>query len=157
MSEQLEGVLLRARFIASLEWMRHMDVEGECFELLGNLLTRFYIFHRKRAEGRRIFRIYIHKLLRSDAENVWHDHPWHFISIIIWNGYFEISPEGSKRIRPGMIIFRPARWKHRLELQGTAVTLVIAIGRSREWGFFVNGSQERIAVNKYDYASGRCE
>ncbi len=133
-----------------------MDVEGECFEELGLLFSRYYIFHRERSEGRRRFRAYLHKLYRSDAVDVLHDHPWDFFSIVIWRGYVEVSEHGRRRIWPGMIIFRRASWKHRLELNGTAVTFVIALGRSREWGFYPKGATIRIPWNEYSYAQGRC-
>lgn len=33
-------------------------------------------------------KIYFHKFHRSDSDEL-HDHPWHFISIILWRGYME--------------------------------------------------------------------
>lgn len=32
--------------------------------------------------------LYVHRFLRSDAHEH-HDHPWNFVSIILWRGYFE--------------------------------------------------------------------
>ncbi len=134
-----------------------MVIAGECFSELGELLTRYYIYHREKAEGRRIARTYLHHIHRSDAKDVWHDHPWSFISIVLWRGYVEFTPTGRKRIWPGMVIYRPAAWKHRLELTRPAITLVFAFGRSKEWGFFVGNSEKRIPWRQYDYRSGRCE
>lgn len=36
----------------------------------------------------RYFSIKIHKILLSDNDDL-HDHPWNFLSIILWGGYFE--------------------------------------------------------------------
>ena len=34
------------------------------------------------------FNIFLHKFLKSDPDDL-HDHPWDFISIILWGGYWE--------------------------------------------------------------------
>lgn len=157
MRDRIKKLTLILSFIASLEWLRKLDVPGECFDNSGTLLDRYYLYHREKAEGKRLARLYLHKLYRSDVADVWHDHPWHFFSLIIWRGYVEVTPQGRKRIWPGQLIFRPAKWKHRLELNGMAVTLVFAFGRSRAWGFFVGNDQNRILWQDYDYAGGRCD
>ena len=36
--------------------------------------------------------LYLHRFHRSDA-NEMHDHPWSFISLILWRGYVEVVPE----------------------------------------------------------------
>lgn len=96
---------------------------------------------------------YIHKFHRSDADEH-HDHPWAFVSLILWRGYFEeTSPytEGMdkaldltrcaysrKRVWPGMVLFRKATHRHRVVLVGgkPAVTLIIRGPYVRDWGFF---------------------
>lgn len=35
--------------------------------------------------------IYLHKFLRSDSDEH-HDHPWAFVSLILWRGYLEETP-----------------------------------------------------------------
>ncbi|OLE52666.1 MAG: hypothetical protein AUG51_16985 [Acidobacteria bacterium 13_1_20CM_3_53_8] len=53
----------------------HVDVIGEDSRVeLGPLLVRFEILHT------RWLRIYLHHLMRSDAERHLHDHPWPFVS-----------------------------------------------------------------------------
>lgn len=119
------------------------------------------------------FQICLHVFLRSDHDEH-HDHPWNFISIILWRGYFEetidwprctrhnrrmylheakyecydcnetveINKEArlTKRIWPGIILYRKAKHRHRVVLKEgkKAVTLVIMGRRVREWGFFTN-------------------
>jgi hypothetical protein len=113
--------------------------------------------------------VYLHKFHRSDADEH-HDHPWAFVSLILWRGYIEetICPacEGSswgddgtgrrcrtchgyplffKRVWPGMILFRRATHRHRVELIGgkPAWTLIIRGPYVRPWGFFTRkGWQE---------------
>lgn len=124
-------------------------------------LTRWYLL-RKKAIG-----IFLHRFHRGDEDRALHDHPWSFITIILWRGYIEHA-EGlcplcvggvgynvlapvkcpccggaekvatAKRKWPGMICFRPAEWRHRVELvEGKAAfTLVIRFKERRMWGFW---------------------
>jgi hypothetical protein len=67
-----------------------------------------------------LVRMCLHVFHRSDADEL-HDHPWPFVSIILWRGYNEVTPITSKRTGaiseygrkysrkwPGMILFRRA-------------------------------------------------
>jgi len=108
-------------------------------------LTRWILLKREK------FAIYFHKFHRSDADDL-HDHPWSFISLILWRGYNEVTFAKSKygfmnltervtkRIYPGMIIFRKATHTHRVELLNNkpAFTLVIRFKYVRYWGFWIN-------------------
>lgn len=94
-------------------------------------LTRYTIFECK------YFQLCLHVFHRSDGEDM-HDHPWRFVSLLLWRGYIEQTPEGKKRKYPGMILFRNAEHRHRVVLLNgkKAVTLVVMGKRKREWGFF---------------------
>lgn len=77
----------------------------------------------------RLPNIYLHQMLRSDAERELHDHPWSNLSIVLWGGYIEhtfaytptegapLPPVIRKRRRPGSIVFRSAELAHKLELR----------------------------------------
>lgn len=89
--------------------------------------------------------IYLHKFHRSDADDL-HDHPWNFLSFILWRGYNEyyIDERGAisrRRVWPGQIIYRPAEHAHRVVLidNKPAYTLVIHGPYVRLWGFYVRG------------------
>jgi len=89
--------------------------------------------------------LYFHKFHRSDAEDL-HNHPWNFISIILWRGYNEQTFAGNgtlqiKMVYPGSIIFRKSSHAHRVILiEGKpAYTLVIRFNDRRNWGFFQKG------------------
>ena len=43
-----------------------------------------------------------------------------------------------RRILPGTLLFRPARWAHRIEIRPgrPSVSLVLMLRKEREWGFF---------------------
>jgi len=92
-------------------------------------LRRYFIFEHEK------FRIYLHKISRSDADPCMHDHPWRFVSIILRGGYLEHTPKGSFRRKVGRIIYHPIPWLHRLELVKPAWTILIGGSVKRMWGF----------------------
>jgi hypothetical protein len=81
--------------------------------------------------------VYLHLFHRSDADEH-HDHPWNFVSVILWRGYVEETPKGKRRVWPGMVLFRRAAHRHSVKLVDgkPALTLVIRGPYVREWGFF---------------------
>lgn len=81
----------------------------------------------------------VHHIMRSDADREMHDHPFSFVSIILWGGYTEHGPNYSKRYGPGSIVWRRATDLHRLELDRPAWTLVIRGRIKRRWGFVYTG------------------
>ncbi len=118
-------------------------------------LTRFTLLETKLGAA------YIHVFHRSDADEH-HDHPWPFVSLILWRGYIEETapvvgysclaavigrqlPVTRKRVWPGMVLFRKATHRHRVELVDgkRAVTLVIRGSYQREWGFFTKAGWQR--------------
>lgn len=86
--------------------------------------------------------VYLHKFLRDDEDRALHDHPWWFISIILWGGYWEVTPDGIRRRRWLSVAFRRADHQHRVVLHPgmerlkPCWTLVITGPRTREWGFW---------------------
>jgi hypothetical protein len=99
--------------------------------------------------------IKLHKFLKSDKECL-HDHPWAFISIIIKGSYTEYTPSGNKKYKSPCILYRPAIWKHRLEIDEckAAWSIVINFRKVRSWGFwtktgFVNWRRYKL--------TGRCD
>lgn len=96
-------------------------------------LTRYTLVETK------WFQLCLHIFHRSDEVDL-HDHPWPFLSLLLWRGYMEETPTGKSRKWPGMILYRKAKHIHRVELidERKAVTLVLMGKRYREWGFIVN-------------------
>lgn len=86
--------------------------------------------------------IYLHHILKSDADRHLHDHPWNFISIMLKGEYVEFRSDGTckpvptTRMAPAFAK-RKAEDFHRLKLyKGVTVwTLVIVGRRRRNWGF----------------------
>ena len=95
----------------------------------------------------RFGQVAVHVFHRSDADDL-HDHPWPFLSFILWRGYVEVTDEirdrhiariGRRKI-PGMMLFRRPEHQHRVELIDgkKAVTLVVMGPIVREWGFLTS-------------------
>jgi hypothetical protein len=83
----------------------------------------------------------LHIIHRSDWARDLHDHPWDFISLILWRGYREVTETSSKRTWPGMLLFRRAEHRHRVELPAgkTVISLVFMFKYKRMWGFWTEG------------------
>lgn len=85
----------------------------------------------------------VHCTKRSDRDRHSHDHPWHFVSIILEGGYTEEIEyaEGLRErhsYRPGDVLFRHAEHRHRLEIAegGDCWSLVFTSPNVRDWGFW---------------------
>jgi hypothetical protein len=82
-------------------------------------------------------RLMLHHILRSDSDRVLHDHPWAFMSVVLWGGYTEQTRDRRKWRGVGSVGAYPAEHQHRVILDnGTpAWSLVLRGRRVREWGF----------------------
>lgn len=86
-----------------------------------------------------IIKICLHIFHRSDADDL-HDHPWDFLTFVLWRGYKDHTSRGVQRLRPFMGAFRKAEHAHRVELIDgkRAITFVVMFKRRRNWGFFTS-------------------
>lgn len=99
-------------------------------------LKRWYLFRTKP------FAVFLHLFFRSDEDRALHDHPWPFITFILWRGYIEHQQTKSKviikRRWPLTVHARKATHRHRVELVNgkPAWTIVVRFKEWREWGFW---------------------
>lgn len=99
------------------------------------------------------FSIRFHHWLSSDDQRNYHDHPSWFITLILKGSYTDISPAGRQVMKPGSIVFRPAEYKHTVEVPKTGCWSLLLVGReTRTWGFWVNGKFRKR--NKYFFEHG---
>jgi hypothetical protein len=84
-----------------------------------------------------VFNVYYHQIRHSDDDRALHDHPWPSLSIMTRGLLREITPEGSRIITVGDVVYRGPEFAHRLEVldDAGAETLFITGPRVREWGF----------------------
>ncbi|QHS09154.1 hypothetical protein [Sinimarinibacterium sp. NLF-5-8] len=113
----------------------------------GDYLRRWWLLPRNR-----LFNVYLHQIVGDDDDRALHDHPWLNISLILSGGYTEVlptrqsqppradfEPGGTCRVsrKPGDLVFRLGRTRHRLEIdRGEAWTLFITGFNYRRWGFW---------------------
>jgi hypothetical protein len=95
------------------------------------------VFYRYQLVKTRWFNIYLHQLTAPQRHSNCHDHPWWFVTLILWNGYVEETAGGVLHFRhAGNVLYRPAKFKHNVITPwGTAWSLIITGPKSREWGF----------------------
>lgn len=106
-------------------------------------------FRRYRLLSTPWFNLYIHQLLKSDEDRHMHDHPWDFFSLILKGSYFEQTTYHpyhivvhSRTFRVGDLIEHDARDAHHITLKSPVVwTLVLTLGREREWGYRISENQ----------------
>ena len=80
--------------------------------------------------------VYIHQMLRSDAEEELHDHPAENLSILLDGCMREVTPQGVRVVEPGDIVARSSTDRHRIEIDAPTVSLFVMGERCREWGFW---------------------
>lgn len=115
-----------------------------------------------------LFGVFLHRFLADDDECL-HDHPWPFLSLILWGGYWEATHDGATHYGPtdgvlpklplrrkwygaGRLLLRRATWAHRVELEPgrtRPLTLVVCGPKQRGWGFFTPFGW--IPWRQYDY------
>jgi hypothetical protein len=94
-------------------------------------LLRWFIIPRNR-----FFNIYLHEIRRSDDDRALHDHPWASMSFCLRGSMQELNRSGDRVICEGDVIFRSARFAHRLVIHGaTCWTLFVTGPIVRQWGF----------------------
>jgi hypothetical protein len=106
---------------------------------IGDYMDRFWYMPEITGERARV-----HRTRRSDRDRHLHDHPWHFVSIILTGGYTEEllldgdPASGRQRFRAGDVLFRHAEHRHRLEIEPgeDCWSLVFTSPNCRDWGFW---------------------
>jgi hypothetical protein len=98
-------------------------------------LTRWVLLGKRKAGA---WRLFLHCFHRSDFDKALHDHPWSFVSLVLWPGSWEHTWEGVKWYGPLSLLRRRARWAHRVEIEpGRLVWTLVLSGRyERKWGFW---------------------
>lgn len=132
-----------SQYPSIVQWFR-LWLAGQPHQVIGGLddpyLRRWYVIPRNPW-----LNIYVHHFLRSDDDRALHDHPWWFVSLMLRGRYAEITDQGTRWRRAGSIAFRPATWRHRVQLDSNSWvsdrelpcwTLIVTGRRSRTWGFW---------------------
>lgn len=152
------------------DWLRRL-LSGKPHQTIGGgdnpYLRRWYVIPRNP-----LLNVYVHNFQRSDDDRALHDHPWWFVSLMMWGSYTEVT-DGARARRTAPepwrlffgdrpIVYRPATWRHRVELIGhgwspreiPCWTLIITGRRSRTWGFWCKGTIEYITHGVVTWSGG---
>lgn len=81
--------------------------------------------------------LYFHIIRRPDYARCEHNHPWWFITVVLWGGYEE-EVNGRRFVRrPGYVGFRSRTFTHRITRlrNGPSYTFVIRGYDFVHWGF----------------------
>lgn len=81
------------------------------------------------------FGIRVHHILRSDHDRHLHDHPWDFLSILLWGVYYEALNDGRGLRFRRWVVRHKAEDLHRLVLSKPVWTLVLTGPKRKSWGF----------------------
>lgn len=121
-------------------WREECGVEGCPY------LVRWFI-------DLRLFSIRLHHFIGSDDERAHHDHSWGFVTIILKGWYDDVTDEGSERMKPGMIKYRPPHHKHTVQVGPEGVWTIILTGRRvQDFGFWAHtkgGKYRKFKSNKW--------
>lgn len=98
-------------------------------------IHRFYL--RRGSEGVsgwRAWGLFVHRIVRSDAAEVFHNHPWNGVALI-FGGYWEETPTTPLRWVSGLNWIGHQR-SHRVEIERPTWTLFLHFERANgAWGF----------------------
>ena len=114
-------------------------MEQEPSQVLGDHRDPYLLrwFLDKTREGS----VYVHRMLRSDADPQLHDHPADNMSIMLEGVMREVTAHGVRVLTPGDVVVRAATDTHRIEIDAPITTIFVMGPRVREWGFwFDDGS-----------------
>ena len=78
----------------------------------------------------------LHQFLRPDSDACLHDHPAAFLTLVLAGGYREVLPGGVRWRPPGTLLYRPATFRHRVDVDRPSWSLVWFRRRERAWGFW---------------------
>ena len=108
---------------------RHLEWVDIGYEKYHEKFTRYIVYQC------RFFSLRLHQIQAPEWQKC-HDHPWSFLTFLIWPGYQERVEDKIYRRWPGMILWRPAKFTHAVYTPyGTSWSLVLLMKKSNEWSF----------------------
>lgn len=96
---------------------------------IGEEFTRFQLCKT------RWFNVYLHRLYCPNTHPNCHDHPWSFVAVLLWGGYWEFHDGHWHRHRPGNVLYRPAEFSHNVVTEGVSWSVIFTTAKQREWSF----------------------
>lgn len=127
-----------------LRWLCRFYPEADYSETAGKPWLCFRRVHIGRSDGDVYLQrfillrcplgaLYLHRFFRGDEDKCLHDHPWHFVSLILKGGYWEETE--------GVILD-----EHRT---GNVWTLILTTRKVRSWGFWTNNGTTWVGWREF--------
>jgi len=89
----------------------------------------------------RWFGVRLHRWKKDDNDEFSHDHPWSFVTLVLWGGYTDVSHDGVvDHLSAGSVRFRRAEHRHTVKDCAGCWTLVV-MGPTRRDGHAYIGDQ----------------
>lgn len=106
-----------------------------------------------------IFSIRLHHWLKSETDIHLHNHPFNFITIVLYGGYIDQdSSKLNERMIPGKIRYRSASHTHHVRVRkGGCWTLMFAGRKKFKWGFWVNNKFKKANKYFFEHPSTPCD
>jgi hypothetical protein len=81
--------------------------------------------------------LYLHKMDSGASDVGYHDHSWDYVSLVLWGGYTEETPEKTLHRGMGSLCFRTAESIHRLTVDKRGcITLCFTGAVRRKFKFY---------------------
>jgi hypothetical protein len=95
----------------------------------------------------------VHHWLGPDDDRAFHDHPWWFLTFVVWGGYADVNPDGTDVLRAPAVRFRRAHHQHTVQPFARDTWTVMFTGsKTRTWGFWREG--KFVKANKWFLTRG---
>lgn len=98
--------------------------------------------------------LYIHRIFKADEDRYMHNHPWNFLTMILWGSYVALESGEQSALSlqlngpdvvakgPGSVSYMDRDHFHRILSirSGPVTTLFLAFGKKKPWGYLVHPS-----------------
>lgn len=126
------------------------------FKKIKEIRSRKGVLHFQRwciISIKNLFSINLHIIYKADEDNHLHNHPWNFISMVLWGRYVERLEDRLVNRFPLQISYRRKNVFHKIHmlLSRKVVTLNIMFSKQKEWGYKVDGGY----VNSVEYRENK--
>jgi hypothetical protein len=139
-----------------MNWLARQIVNGPTVQPyfhLDGYMDRWWVTPDPKLDSEQSISARLHRILRADADDVMHDHPFDTVTLILAGGYVELVPEDpaqdpehdalhfvSHLRRPGDVIYRKATDRHRIIAVAPAPfeswSLFCCGPWKQDWGFY---------------------
>ena len=118
-------------------------------------MVRYYLYFGPWGE------VYFHQFLNDDLD-LFHDHPWSFVSILLSGSYEEHNLDTADvKVRQRLsFAYVPKKTRHRVvvadNMRGKTVSFVVTLGKRGKWFFYSDKTDVGTSSEDYSAKSTYC-